>query len=458
MAQIIYMPQLGNAMEEGEILGWRKKEGEQVRKGEILLEIMTDKASQEVEATEDGVLRAILAAVGDTIPIRRPIAIIGSASESIDHLLKDPEIAESAAPEAAGNGASVASGATAAKAPALAHAGDQRVKISPRARRIAEESGVALADLVGRGTGPAGRVVERDVAAYLADRPAAGAEQEERSPRATPLAARLADDLGFNLTELATGLPGSRVRREDVLRHAESIRQTPDVDVEVAPFAGMRRLIAENVSKSAFSAPHVTLTMEVDMTETMALRERILPEIERIYGARVSYNDILIKVTARALDEHPALNSALVGDELRTYKHKNIGLAVALDRGLITPVVKHVEEKSLGAVAAEMKELVERARTGKFTPADLADGTFTISNLGIFGIEVFNPIINPPQAAILGVCRIAEKPVVKSGQVVVRSMMNLCLSFDHRVVDGAPAAKFLQRIKQMLENPIVALL
>ena len=202
----------------------------------------------------------------------------------------------------------------------------------------------------------------------------------------------------------------------------------------------------------------MTLTLEVDMTACAEFRTALIPDVEKGYGTRLSFTDLLVKATARALGEHPLLNAALVGNEVHLFAQKNIGVAVALEEGLIVPVVKGAEQKSLGAISAELKQLVERSRTGKFTPDDLSGGTFTITNLGSFGIDVFDPIIVTGQAAILGVGRIADKPVVIKKEVVVRSMMNLCLSFDHRILDGAPAARFLQRLKELLENPMFVLI
>jgi pyruvate dehydrogenase E2 component (dihydrolipoamide acetyltransferase) len=351
---------------------------------------------------------------------------------------------------------------------AEARSAQTRLLISPRARRSADEHGVPVAALAGRGTGPAGRIVERDIAAYL-ERAAAAATPRpgtagRDAPRATPLAARMADDLGVDLTALATGLPGSRVRSEDVLRRATADSQAgPAIAAEAAAgttiaVGGMRKRIADNVTRSAFTAPHVTLTLEVDMTACADFRSRALPDVEKRYGVRLSYTDILVKACAKALGEHPLLNASLVGDEIRLFAEKNIGVAVALEEGLIVPVVKAADGKTVGSISAEVKQLVERARTGKFTPDDLAGGTFTITNLGTFGIDVFDPIIVAGQSAILGVGRIAEKPVVVAKEIVVRSMMNLCLSFDHRILDGAPAARFLQRLKELLENPMLILL
>lgn len=474
MAQLFTMPQLGSTMEEGVVLKWYKQEGEAIHKGEVLLEIETDKASMEVDVTFDGVVRKLLLPEGATVPIKQPIAIIGTADEPIDALLKEAGLGGNMAePAPASNGAAIASTPTVSApeaAPALA-IGQSDFAISPRARRAADENRVPVVALAGRGTGPNGRVIERDVLAYLEEQksqPAIAASngEEKTAPRVTPLAARIADDLGVNLDDLALGLPGSRVRREDVLRHAETQRPvdepapvtTTAAEYTVQPFAGMRKRIADNIVKSAFTAPHVTLTLEVDMTEAAEFRQRLIPDVEKAYGARLSYTDILVKAVARALGEFPRVNAALVGDEIRIYAQKNIGVAVALDEGLVVPVVKEADKKSLGAVSSELKQLVERARTGKFTPDDLAGGTFSITNLGAFGIDVFDPVIVPPQAAILGVGRIADKAVVINKEVVVRTTMNLCLSFDHRVLDGAPAARFLQRLKELLETPMLILI
>lgn len=477
MAQLFPMPQLGSTMEEGTIVKWHRGEGDPVRKGETLLEIETDKATMEVESPIDGVVRKLLFPADSIVAITKAIAILGSADEPIDHLLSgDAAPPTSAAPAEA----TTAAPELTANPTAAAPTGDVTVFLSPRARRLAEERSVPISALVGLGTGPEGRVVEQDVLTYLQNQTSASSgalelDDSGKSRRVTPLAARIAGDLGVDLNDLSLGLPGSRVRRDDVLRHVDGSGSSPgsmpvaaaapaaaqasgDNPFTTRTFAGMRKRIADNVAKSRFSAPHVTLTLEVDMTECAALRSKLIPDIEKAFGTRLSYTDIFVKAVARSLEEHPLMNSALVGEELRIYSKKNIGVAVALEEGLIVPVVQDAGTKSLGSISAELKPLIDRARTGKFTPDDLAGGTFTITNLGAFGIDVFDPIIVPPQAGILGVCRIADRPVVVNKQVVVRSMMNLCLSFDHRVLDGAPAARFLQRLKELLENPIAILI
>lgn len=465
MAQLFRMPQLGSTMEEGTILRWHKQEGEVVKAGEILLEIETDKASMEVEAENDGVVRKLLYSQNAIVPITHPIAIIGSADENIDGLLNELGGSLSAPlptlPTPTNAPVSMPQFSNTPPSAPIVH---EKIAISPRARRLADSNGIVLAALIGRGSGPDGRIIEKDIRAYLTmdhSLPTLSDVYGLKAPRTTPLAARIADDLGVDLGQLSTGLPGSRVRSEDVLRHVESSRQPVTTaaasGTKIIKIGGMRKRIADNIVKSSFSAPHVTLTLEVDMTETAAFRTKLLPEIEKVYGVRISYTDIIVKAVARALEDHPMMNAALIGDEIHQYSQINIGVAVALDEGLIVPVIKDVSSKTLGTVSAEFKQVVERARTGKFTPDDLLGGTFSISNLGGFGIDVFDPVINPPQAGILGVCRIAEKAVVREKQVVIRTMMNLCLSFDHRVLDGVPAARFLQRIQELLETPLLIL-
>ena len=468
MAHTVLMPQLGSTMEEGTILKWFKHEGDSVSEGETLLEIETDKATMEVPAEASGILRQILHPENALVPIREAIAVIAGANEPLQTAAVAPALVDAKASKPSIS-SPVLSSIPPLQVTALnASPVSGMVPVSPRAARLAEERGITIASLAGKGTGPGGRIIERDIlAAALAPPAQPQIVVPETSPqRITPLAARMADDLGVAVGDLALGLPGSRVRSADVLRHAESSRPpaveaapasaaaVPAEDVTRLPFAGIRKRIADNVAKSAFSAPHVTLTLEVDMTEAAAFRAKVLPDIEKAYGVRLSFTDILVKAVAKTLDEHPRLNVTFDGETILIHRAKNIGVAVALDEGLIVPVVRNVENKTLGTLAKELKASIERARTGKFTLDDLSGGTFTITNLGAFGIDVFDPIIVTGQAAILGVGRIAEKPVVVAGQVVVRSMMNLCLSFDHRILDGAPAARFLQRLKELLESPL----
>ena len=449
MASVFKMPMLGNTMEEGTIVQWFKKVGDPVKKGEPLLEIMSDKANFEVEAETDGILRAVLAEADATVPVHAPIAIIGTADEPIDGLLSGDVSAPAAEPQPA---------AAPTPAPAMAAqagSGDGgRVAASPRARRLAAEKGVDLSTLAGSGSGPGGRILAADVAAA----PLAS------HVRATPLAARIAEELGVKLEEVAAG--PARVRAEDVLRAAQpsgpqagapqpvpASAGEPTV-AEVIPFRGLRKLTADTVTRSRFTAPHITLNMEVDMTAAKSLHAQLVPMVQESHGVKLTITDLLVKAVALALVKHPLCNAALIGDEIRIYADRNVGVAVAAPSGLVVPVIRQADKLSLAEISARLKELVARAREGKQTQEDITGGTFTITNIGMFGVDSFDPIIVPPQSCILGVCRVAEKPVVVAGQIAIRSMMNLSLSFDHRVLDGVPAAQFLQTLKGLLESPL----
>jgi pyruvate dehydrogenase E2 component (dihydrolipoamide acetyltransferase) len=463
MAEYYKMPTLGQTMEEGTIVQWFKKEGESVKQGELLLEVMSDKASIEVESPFEGVLRKILVGVDGVAPVNTPIAIYGTADEPIDALLDGGSAAVApgaAVPAAAAPAPAAPAGGQAAAAaapPAPVAAGP--VNASPRARRLADERGVPIAALAGQGTGPGGRIVERDVLRYLESPVAAGQE----APRATPLAARIAEDLGVSLETVAAGQPGARITADDVRRAAAPAAAAapepageesllPRV-AEVIPFRGIRKMVADNVTRSRFTAPHVTLVMEVDMSAIKEIHARLAPQVQEVYSTKLTITDVLIKAVASVLGKHPLCNAALVGDEIRLYQDLNIGVAVGTDHGLIVPVLRNADRRPLGQLSVDLKALVERCRTGKQTPEDLAGGTFTITNLGMFGIDFFDPILVPPQSCILGVGRIVEKPVVANGQVVPRPMMSLSLSFDHRVLDGVPAARFLQGLNEVLQNP-----
>lgn len=450
MAIKMVMPLLGQTMEEGTIIKWFKNEGDPVQAGEPLLEVMTDKVNMEVEAPESGVLRKILVQPDDIVPVQDPIAIIGTADESIDDLLGgEAPKTETAAPAAQAPATIEMPKAEAPAAPAAPTAplgGEERVFTSPAARRVAAEHGIDINALAGRGSGPSGRVVEKDILDYIAS-----------APKTTPLAGKMAADMGIAAGAVAGTGVGGKVTSEDIGRAAAAPAFVPSAPVPsiggTIPFAGMRKAIAQNVAASAQTAVHVTLVTEVDMTECVNLRNQILSDIEKSYGVRISFTDIIAKAVARAVLDKPIVNSSIQGDQIVIHDRVNIGIATAIEAGLVVPVVKDVQSKSLPQISSEIKELVARARAGQAGGADFRDGTFTITNLGGYGIDSFNPVITPGQSAILGVCRIAEKPVVVNGEIKIRSMMNLCLSFDHRVMDGAPAAEYLARLKAILESP-----
>ena len=273
--------------------------------------------------------------------------------------------------------------------------------------------------------------------------------------RATPLAGKVAADMGVDLGGLTgTGI-GGRITRSDVERTQASV---PAGIGSTIPFTGMRKIVAQNVSASAHSAVHVTLVTEVDMAACVALREQLLGEVEKQYGVRISYTDIIVKAAAKAVFDVPIVNATLSEDKIVIADTINIGIATAIEGGLLVPVVKNVQSKSVIDISREIKTLAQRARAGKSTADDLAGGTFTITNLGVYGVDTFTPVITPGQSAILAICRIVDKPVVVKGEVVIRPMMNLCLSFDHRIMDGAPAAEYLARLRDILQAPGLILL
>lgn len=439
MAVELIMPQLGLTMTQGTVTRWIKKEGDPVAKGEPVVEIMSDKASFEVEAPADGILLKVVVNEGDVVPIATVIAYIGQAGESVG--------AGAPAVPPAGPGLeaqpSAAGGAQRGTAPAPE---EDRLLISPRARQAARQEGLTGEDLRRiEGSGPGGRRTEKDVLNYV---------------KATPLAHRVAEAHGVDLAGVQGSDVGGKVTRQDVLRQAGEAAKAGDAPAAVLdnpvvksiPLEGVRRIIAERMSQSATTKPHVTLTTEVDMNETLALRQRINSSV--ISGGSISVTDIILKVSALALEKHPEVNATLDGNVIMLLEKVNIGVAVATDRGLVVPVVKEVNRKHLGRISREARDLITRAREGKLMHDEMFGGTFTVSNLGMYEIDAFTPIINPLESAILGVGRMVPKPVVVSGEIVVRSMMVLSLSFDHRVLDGAPAAAFLRTIKQLLENPL----
>ena len=442
------MPLLGQTMEEGTIIKWFKNEGDKVTAGEPLLEVLTDKVNMEVEAPESGVLRKIITPTEAIVPVKDPICIIAAADESIDDLLSDKKSEQLAPHNAEETSATeqVKPSVEPAKSP-VAPVSEERLFSSPSARRIAREKGIDIASLAGKGTGPQGRIVEKDVINFIASK-----------PKATPLAGKMAYDMGINIAEvIGTGV-GGKVTSDDLSAAPKPI-SIPAVISEpvkiggIIPFTGIRKAVAQNVSHSAQTAPHVTLTSEVDMTDCIKMRTSLVVETEKQYGVKITYTDIIIKAAAKAILDHLIINSSLSADSIIIHDQINIGVATALEVGLVVPVVKDAVLKNLFQISSEVKELVARSKAGHPLPEDYSGGTFTITNLGSYGVDSFNPIITPGQSAILGVCAIKEKPIVVNGTVQIRSMMNLCLSFDHRVLDGAPAAAYLARVKAILESP-----
>jgi len=399
MAIKIQMPKMSDTMEEGRIIKWLKKEGDRVQPGEVIAEIETDKANMDMEAYDEGILLKIVAKEGTRVPLGGLIAILGSEGEDISSLLGGTNSEK--------EGGSVSSSSmkdeTKSMIATVNKSIDNRIKSSPLARKIAKEKGIDLNQI--HGSGPSGRIIKRDV-----DLAASGQKSPE-SPK-------IKSQEGFT-------------------------------DV---PLTMMRETIARRLTRSNVEAPHFYLTVEVKMDDAIAFREALNSFDENL---KISFNDIIVKACATALKIHPEVNAAFLGDKIRLFSDVHIGIAVAIEEGLITPVIRDVDKKSLRQVSIEAKDLALRARERKLNPDEYNGSTFTVSNLGMFDVEEFTAIINPPEAAILAVGSIIEKPVVEGGTIKIGNRMRMTLSSDHRVVDGAVAARFMQTLRRILENPAV---
>ena len=429
MATQVVMPKLSPTMEEGQLSRWLKKEGDKVSMGEPLAEIDTDKATMEMQALANGVLRKILIGEGESAPLGQAIAIIGDADEDIAALLKSIEGKPAKAPSAPAESAQPAPAQDATPtetkpevsadekpSPETSRDGGRQL-ISPIAARMAAEAGINLKSV--QGSGPGGRIVKRDIEA------AAGAKEgaAKGGPRLKPMVAAL---------HKAGAVYGPSSFRDE-------------------PLSEMRRTIARRLVTSLGPVPHFFLTSEIDMERAADMRR----SINELYpDTKLSINDIVIKVTAAALMQHPLVNASFQDKTVRYYEHADLGIAVATEHGLITPVVRSADLKSLLEIAGEVRELATRARARKLKPEEYTGASFSISNLGMFGIEEFTAVINPPEGAILAVGAMAPKPVVHDGQIVIRQTMRVTMSCDHRVIDGAIGAQFLQTFKQILENPL----
>ncbi len=423
MAEIVRMPKLSDTMEEGVVAEWHKKVGDEVKTGDVLAEIETDKATMEFESFQDGYLLHIGVQTGETAPVDSVLAILGEKGENIDDLLKEAsengaeksdadskeeKSKEESKPEPKEEDKSEAKEETVEqKAPTTTSSADGRIKASPLARSMANEKGIDLNSV--SGTGDGGRIVKRDI--------------EDYKPSA------------MNASSSSAAATGQENYSE------EKVSQ-------------MRKVIARRLSESKFGAPHFYLTMEIDMENAMASRKAINAAIE---PAKISFNDMVIKASAAALKKNPKVNASWLGDKIRYNDHVHVGVAVAVDEGLLVPVIKFADSKPMAAINEEVKEMAVKARNKKLQPSEMEGNTFTISNLGMFGIEEFTAIINPPDACIMAVGTIVEKPVVKNGQIVVGHTMKVTLSCDHRVVDGAVGSAFLQTFKKYMENPVLML-
>lgn len=431
MAEVIRMPRMSDTMTEGTFVEWHKKVGDTVKSGDILAEVETDKATMELENYVKGTLLYIGVEKGKSAQVDQVIAIVGAPGEDFQALLNDSgktaaplEKKEEKAPEAEPKAEVKTEVKEAAKvetkteekpetkteAPvAKENTEDGRIKASPLAKKIAQDKGISL-DAVS-GSGPEGRIIKKDVEEFVPQ-----TKETAKTEKPVIQIPQIVGEEGYDET----------------------------------PVSQMRKVIAARLSQSKFTAPHFYLTISVDMDNAIAARK----SLNEVSPVKISFNDLVVKASAMALRRNPAVNSSWLGDTIRTNKHIHIGVAVAINDGLVVPVIRFADNKSLSQISAETGDLAERAKNRKLQPADWEGNTFTISNLGMMGIEEFTAIINPPDACILAVGGIQQVPVVKNGQVVPGNVMKLTMSCDHRVVDGAVGAKFLQTLKQYLEDPV----
>ena len=418
MEEVILMPRLSDTMTEGVIASWHKKVGDPVKKGEVLADIETDKATMELESYKEGTLLHIGAKDGEKIAVNDLLAIIGDPKKvDVQKIVGAAGTATSA-----GGGESTkesttqqpAAGPQETKEDVQSSSENGRIKASPLAKKLAAEKGIDIAKVPGSGDG--GRIVKKDIDNFV---PAKGDGERSRTAEAA----------------------GTEQRR---------IPETGQVSFEEVPVSQMRKVIAKRLAESKFSAPHFYLTMAVNMDKAVESRAK-MNETSKV---KISFNDIVLKACAVALKQHPKVNSSWLGDKIRYNHHINIGVAVAVEEGLLVPVVRFADTKSLSQIAAEVKEAAQKAKDKKLQPADWEGNTFTISNLGMFGIDEFTAIINPPDACILAIGAIQQIPVVRDGAIVVGNVMKVTLSCDHRVVDGASGAAFLQTLQGLLEEPL----
>ena len=471
MAKTLKMPVLGQSVEEVRIIQWLKKEGDPIQVGENLAEIETDKVATFFESPESGFVRQILVPADSFVAVEAPVVIV---SATRDEVLDSDSLPPRPSPsEESGETLGISENDDSPSVSPFSSEGRKGLgnrkesSVSPRARRTASEKGVNLADLVGHGTGVQGRVQEKDVLSHLMTQEGTAKSTAERSVKVSPLARAVAEGSGIDLSAVSGSGAGGRIVAEDIrATRAESsgiatptVADTSGARKRTVTLSGLRKRVADNILKSVQRAPHVTLHLSVDMGLAMELRKTLLPPIEKKTGIRLSPTDIIVKAVATALLEHPYMNAHIEGDRITYFDDVHIGLAVSLgEDGLIVPLIRDVHRKGLAEIAQNRDDIAKRARANTLTSVDIQGGTFSVSNLGNYGIEGFNPIIAPPQVGILGVGGIADTVVARNGVPTVRPIMVLSLSFDHRAIDGAPAAAFLARIKEILETPSLLLL
>lgn len=470
MAEIIIMPKLGFNMNEGKLVQWYKSEGEEITKGEPLFSVETDKTNMDIEATSDGVVKKLLIEEGDQIPVTLPIAVIGSADEDVSAAVADAKAQLAAGGADVSNVDEAAAVAEQAEAPAEAKTpaaapktADGVIKITPRARRVAAENDLAVEDLAIEGTGWQGGICEKDILEYLAS----------NKVKATPVAAAMAKAEGIDLADIRGSGVNGKIMKEDVEKVIAAAKKavaaaedqapagageiTPDGKEigEKVPYAGVRKVIGDRLAESKFTAPHLYFTQKVNMEDVLALRKKV----NEVQDKKTSVTDFIAKAVIMTLKKYPEMNSSLVGETIERYKSINLGIAVASPTGLIVPNIKNSQDMSVVEISKASTPLFDKARAGKLAVDEYAGGTFTISNLGMFGIENFTAIINPPEVGILSISSTKDEPFVVTKEdgtkeIQIKPMMNIQLTVDHRIIDGLLAAQFVTNVKNLLENPI----
>lgn len=461
MAEIIIMPKLGFNMSVGKLVKWYKEVGDQVTKGEPVFAIETDKTNIDIEATGDGIFRKNFINEGDEVDVTLPIAIVADKDENIDSLIAEclAKLGQEASPSAEVK-EEVAEVKTASPQEITIAPVNGKVKITPRARRVAAENGIDISKINITGTGYQSGICEADILTYIAN----------NKTKASPLAKKLAELEGIDVNSInGTGV-GGKVLKKDV----ESLIKVPETPsavqtvadnnatlingkevIEVVDYAGVRKIIGDRLSQSKFTAPHLYFTQKVNLEKVLKFRKDINDAQDR----KTSVTDYIAKAVVKALQKYPDMNSSLEGQKIIKYKTVNLGIAVASPTGLIVPVIKNAEKLDIVEISKASAPLFDKARKGKLVPEEYTGGTFTISNLGMFGIENFTAIINPPESGILAVSSTKDEVVVEvdengNKQMVIRPMMDITLSVDHRVIDGLLAAQFVGEIKKLLENPL----
>jgi pyruvate dehydrogenase E2 component (dihydrolipoamide acetyltransferase) len=470
MAVEVFMPKMSDHMETGEIIRWLVEEGDRVQQGQVIMEIMTDKVVADLEAPASGILKGIRKGVEDgaIVPVGETFAFIAEPDEEVPLL---PPLGPEAEPA---NEAVPPPTAPTSPEPAKEETGS--VRASPVARRVAKGLGVDINHV--QGTGPGGRIKEEDVRAFAASQAeakpmasptaASGVEVEPSGVvRASPVARRVARDLGVDIDQVQGTGPGGRIKEEDVRAFAETRRarpvetrapmpsaHPPAVEGEWLELSPIQRLTGQRMLESVQTAPQFALTLDIDVTNLLWLREALMERIVAETGERLSVTAILVKIVAAALKSYPRANASFEEGRVKLHSHINVGVAVGTDEGLVVPVIKEADQKSLIQITQELKAFQEKAQHMRFSSEDLSDGTFTISNLGMYGIDRFNAIIKPPESAILAVGRVVKTPVgMPDDTIALRPMMSMTLSIDHRSMDGVQGAKFLAELRERIEKP-----